>query len=109
MTGEVAPLGRGDDAAPPVDLRASYQDRERGAALLRIAAGAGGLTGEELGERLERALTARTYGELAALSRDLPAAPGFPAGGPAAEPKSLIRIDRRSGSAKRPLARAAPD
>jgi hypothetical protein len=98
MTGEVA-LGRGDDAALPDGLRASHQDRDRVAELLRTAAGDGRLTAEELDERLEKALTARTYGELAALSRDLPAAPGFPAGGPATEPKSLIRIDRRSGSA----------
>lgn len=101
MTGEVAPLGRGDDAAPPDELRASHQDRDRVAELLRTAAGDGRLTAEELDERLEKALTARTYGELAAVSRDLPAAPGFPAGRPAAEPKSLIRIDRRSGNAKR--------
>jgi hypothetical protein len=100
MTGEVAPLGRGDDAAPG-ELRASHQDRDRVAELLRIAAGDGRLTAEELDERLEKALTARTYGELAALSRDLPAVPGFSAGRPAAEPKSVIRIDRRSGSAKR--------
>jgi hypothetical protein len=101
MTGEVAPLGRGDDAAPPGDLRASHQDRDRVAELLRVAAGDGRLTAEELDERLEKALTARTYGELAALSRDLPAAPGFPASMPAAEPKDLIRIDRGSGWAKR--------
>ena len=101
MTGEVSPLGRGDDAASPDELRASHQDRDRVAELLRIAAGDGRLTAEELDERLEKALTARTYGELAALSRDLPAAPGLPAGMQAAEPKSLVRIDRRSGSAKR--------
>lgn len=101
MTGEVAPLGRGDDAAPPGELRASHQDRDRVAELLRMAAGDGRLTVEELDERLEKALTARTYGELAALSRDLPAAPGFSAGTLDAEPKSLIRIDRRSGNAKR--------
>jgi hypothetical protein len=101
MTGEVAPLGRGDDAASPGELRASHQDRDRVAELLRIAAGDGRLTAEELDERLGKALTARTYGELAALSKDLPAAPGLPAGMSAAEPKSLVRIDRRSGNAKR--------
>ncbi len=101
MTGEVSPLGRGDDAASPDELRVSHQDRDRAAELLRVAAGDGRLTAEELDERLEKALTARTYGELAALSRDLPAAPGFSAGMPAVEPKRLIRIDRRSGNAKR--------
>src|SRR2546429_4823547 len=101
MTGEVSPLGHGDEVASPGELRASHEDRDRVAELLRVAAGDGRLTAEELDERLEKALTARTYGELMGLSRDLPAAPGFPASGPAAEPKSLIRIDRRSGSAKR--------
>src|SRR5438034_8185927 len=81
MTGEVAPLGHGNDAAPSDELRASHEDRDRVAELLRTAAGDGRLTAEELDERLEKALTARTYGELMALSRDLPAAPGFPASG----------------------------
>jgi hypothetical protein len=44
------------------------------------------------------ALTARTYGELAALVSDLPAAPELPAGAPAAKPKDLVRIDCHSGS-----------
>src|SRR2546429_8744232 len=101
MTGEVAPLGHGNDAAPSDELRASHEDGDRVPELLRTAGGDGRLPAEELDERLEKALTARTYGELAALGRDLPAAPGFPAGRPAAEPKSLIRIERRSGSAKR--------
>ena len=101
MTGEVSPLGRGDDTASPDELRVSHQDRDRVAELLRMAAGDGRLTAEELDERLEKALTARTYGELAALSRDLPAAPGFPAGMQPVEPKEVIRIDRGSGWAKR--------
>ena len=101
MTGEVSPLGRGDDAASPDELRVSHQDRDRVAELLRVAAGDGRLTAEELDERLEKALTARTYGELAALSRDLPAAPGLSAGMHPVEPKEVIRIDRGSGWAKR--------
>jgi hypothetical protein len=39
---------------------------------LRVAAGDGRLTADELDHRLETALTARTYGELAALTADLP-------------------------------------
>jgi len=101
MTGEVSPLGHGDEVASPGELRASHEDRDRVAELLRVAAGDGRLTAEELDERLERALTARTYGELAALSRDLPAAPGLVAGAAGLEPKEMIRIDCRSGSAKR--------
>ena len=101
MTGEVSPLGHGDDGIPPAELRASHQDRDRVVELLRVAAGDGRLTAEELEERLEKALTARTYGELAALSRDLPAGPGLPVGAAAAKPKEMIRIDCRSGNAKR--------
>ena len=56
------------------DLRASHEDRDRVVELLRVSAGDGRLTAEELDERLERAITARTYGELAGLVADLPAA-----------------------------------
>jgi hypothetical protein len=51
--------------------------------------------------RVGAALTARTYGELAALVSDLPAVPDLPTGAPAAKPKDLVRIDCRSGSARR--------
>ena len=54
-------------------LRASYDDRDRVVELLRVSAGDGRLTAEELDERLELAMTARTYGELARLISDLPA------------------------------------
>ena len=101
MTGEVSPLGHGDEVGSPGELRASHQDRDRVAELLRVAAGDGRLTAEELDERLEKALTARTYGELAALSRDLPAAPGLAAGAAGLRPKDMIRIERPSGWAKR--------
>src|SRR5256885_4287218 len=101
MTGEVSPAGRGGDRIPAGELRASHEDRDRVAELLRMAAGDGRLTAEELDERLERALTARTYGELAALSKDLPAAPDFAGDLLAGEPKDLVRIDRRSGWARR--------
>lgn len=97
MTGEVAPLGEGGRAG----LRASHQDRDRVVELLRVAAGDGRLTADELDERLEVALTARTYGELASLTRDLPADSGVFAGVPAAAPKELVRIECRSGSTQR--------
>ena len=42
---------------------------------LRVADGDGRLTAEELDTRLERALSARTLGELAELTADLPSAP----------------------------------
>ena len=92
--------GHGDEVASSDHLRASHDDRDRVAELLRIAAGEGRLTAEELDERLEKALTARTYGELEALGRDLSAAPGRFAGPAAPKPKEVIRIYRTSGWAK---------
>lgn len=101
MTGEMSPLGRGDEVAAAGDLRASHEDRDRVVEVLRVAAGDGRLTAEELDERLEEALTARTYGELATVTRDLPAVPGFGAGALVPKPKDLVRIDCQSGTAKR--------
>ena len=97
MTGEVSP--QGTDGAG--DMRASHQDRERVAELLRVAAGDGRLTADELDERLEKALTARTYGELAVLARDLPGVPGFTAPGSGPVPKKPVRIECQTSSAKR--------
>lgn len=54
------------------DLRASDADRERTADELRRHAGDGRLDPQELDERLTRAYSARTSGELAELTRDLP-------------------------------------
>jgi uncharacterized protein DUF1707 len=101
MMGEMSPLGSGDEVVPPGELRASHEDRDRVVELLRVAAGDGRLTAEELDQRLEKALTARTHGELTVLMSDLPAAGGLVAGVPAEKPKDLVRIDCRSGSAKR--------
>jgi hypothetical protein len=100
MAGEGPMPGHGDEVASSEHLRASHEDRDRVAELLRIAAGEGRLTAEELDERLEKALTARTYGELEALGRDLSAAPGRFAGPAAPKPKEVIRIYRTSGWAK---------
>jgi hypothetical protein len=68
----------------PRDLRASDADRERVIALLTEAASDGRLTLGEHSERAERACSARTLGELAALTADLAA--------PSAQP---IRLDGR--------------
>jgi hypothetical protein len=81
MTGELRPADHSENPVSRGELRVSYEDRDRVAEELRVAAGDGRLTAEELDERLEVALTARTYGELAALTTDLPVAPGFPMGG----------------------------
>ncbi|RJK98328.1 DUF1707 and DUF2154 domain-containing protein [Vallicoccus soli] len=64
-------------------MRCGHQDRDAVAEVLRRAAGDGFLDLEELDERLERAHSARTYGELDALLADLP---GAAAPGPAALP-----------------------
>ncbi|GGV73828.1 MULTISPECIES: DUF1707 SHOCT-like domain-containing protein [Streptomyces] len=65
------------DEAP--DLRASDADRERVAEVLRDALAEGRLDMQEFDERLEAAYKARTYGELAPLTRDLPAGAATPA------------------------------
>ncbi|MGW0705011.1 DUF1707 SHOCT-like domain-containing protein [Streptomyces sp. NPDC002643] len=56
------------------DLRASDADRERVAEQLRDAVAEGRLDMEEFQERLEATYKARTYGELAPITRDLPGA-----------------------------------
>jgi uncharacterized protein DUF1707 len=83
------------------ELRASYEDRDRVVELLRVSAGDGRLTAEELDERLEQAMTARTYGELARLVADLPAQGTVTAPAAAARAKDVVRIDTRSGHIKR--------
>jgi hypothetical protein len=82
------------------ELRASHEDRDRVVELLRVSAGDGRLTAEELDERLELAMTARTYGELAKLVADLPAARSV-ASVPAPRVKDVVRIDCGSGHARR--------
>ena len=101
MTDEAPPPQRGAELASQAGLRASHGDRDRVVELLRVAAGDGRLTAEELDGRLEAALTARTYGELAALTTDLPAIPDSAPGAPVPEPKDLARIDCRGSSVKR--------
>ncbi|MPZ95642.1 MAG: DUF1707 domain-containing protein [Propionibacteriales bacterium] len=63
-----------ENADPQLDLRVSHADRDRVAEQLRDAAGDGRLDLEELEERLERALTAKTYRDLEPLTADLPSA-----------------------------------
>jgi hypothetical protein len=62
----------------PRDLRASDVDRDRVLALLAEAVTDGRLTAEEHSERVQRACTARTLGELAELTSDLAAASAQP-------------------------------
>jgi hypothetical protein len=84
-------------------LRASHQDRDRVIEALRVAAGDGRLSLDELDERIELAMAARTYAELVPLTADLPAAGSPLSTSPAvpARPKELARIDCGSGHVKR--------
>ncbi|MFH8976730.1 DUF1707 domain-containing protein [Streptomyces sp. NPDC017890] len=79
-------------------LRASHADRDRVVDVLSRAAGDGRLSAEELDERVGAALTARTLGELAALTADLPVMPGE---GPVAEAKDVVRIEQEGASTRR--------
>jgi hypothetical protein len=56
-------------------LRASHEDRDGVVDVLRVAAGDGRLSAGELDARLESADSARTLGELAELTADLPSGP----------------------------------
>jgi len=91
MTGDPGPGGQ-------PELRASHDDRERAAEIIRIAAGDGRLTADELDERLEKALTARTTGELAVLTADPPTARAQLG---LAQPKDMVTIECMGGNARR--------
>jgi hypothetical protein len=95
MAAEIPPSNRHRDDS----LRASHADRDNVVEHLRVAAGDGRLTPEELDERLGTALTARTYGELAALTADLPPSP--PAASAPPPPAELLHFDQWGGNASR--------
>ncbi|MQY03363.1 DUF1707 SHOCT-like domain-containing protein [Actinomadura macrotermitis] len=80
--------------APPADMRASDRDRDELLVLLHDAYAEGRLTDGELDERIDRTLEARTHGELAAISADLPAA-ARPAG-PAGPPPGRLQVAYKS-------------
>jgi hypothetical protein len=100
MTGDDLPAAARPGAGAKPELRASHEDRDRVVEILRVAAGDGRLTAAELDERLDAALTARTSGELAALTADLPEVAGQ-AGGIAAQTKDVVRLDYQGGNAMR--------
>jgi Domain of unknown function (DUF1707) len=97
MTGEVSPTSQPGSAT----LRASHADRDATVEMLRVAAGEGRLTPEELDERLEAALTAKTLRELAVLTTDLPARTGQPASPVPVQPKDLMRFNSKGGNVTR--------
>jgi hypothetical protein len=71
-------------------MRVSDSDREQAAEVLREAAGQGRISFDELDERLEAAYAAKTYADLATVTRDLPQ-PARPLS-PAARATQVSRI-----------------
>jgi class 3 adenylate cyclase len=90
-----------DQPGRPAGLLASHADRDRVVEVLRVAAGDGRLTADELDQRLEVALTARTLADLEPLLADLTTAA-------AADAPDLARITCGSGSAKRDASWVVP-
>jgi DUF1707 SHOCT-like domain len=87
-------------------LRAAHADRERVIEALKAAFAQGRLDTDELDDRVGRAFASRTYGELAALTADIPASqtvPGSAVAGPAvavspgSPARTLATAARRAG------------
>lgn len=95
MTEDRSSDGHSVGEVPAGGIRASHADRDEVVEILRDAAADGRLTAEELDERLTAALNARTFGELARLTRDLPVAPL-----PVPTPASRAEVGRRGGGGK---------
>jgi hypothetical protein len=73
-------------------MRVSDSDREQAAEVLREAAGQGRISLDELDERLEAAYAAKTYADLATVTRDLPQA------GQAPSPARAAQVSRIGGT-----------
>jgi Domain of unknown function (DUF1707) len=95
MTDESFPVAR-DEAGTTSESRASHEERERVVEVLGVAAGDGRLTMDELEKRVGAALTARTTGELAQLTADLPEASGV-----ATRAKEVVQLDVEGGTGAR--------
>jgi class 3 adenylate cyclase len=85
----------------PAGLLASHADRDRVVEVLRTAAGDGRLTADDLDQRLEAALTARTLADLEPLLAGLTTAA-------VAQVPDLARIECGSGSARRDMSWVVP-
>ena len=100
MPADIQPQGEPPDPGPSPDLRASDADRDRVIDILRAATADGRLTADEFNERMEAALSSRTFRELAPLTADLAAPPASPA--PESAPaEDVMRIDQYGGSVQR--------
>jgi hypothetical protein len=87
-------------------MRVSDADRDRAAEVLREAAAQGRLSMDELDERLELAYAAKTYADLAPITRDLPEpGPGLsttvPAGRIGGTPRNKFSVAIMSGARRR--------
>lgn len=83
MAGGLVMTGLEDPAAAGSDrLRVGHADREQVIRALKDAFVQGRLTGDEFGERAGGALAARTRGELAAFTADIPADLAYQSAGP---------------------------
>lgn len=100
MSGEISPAGEPSGPRTSPELRASHADRDHVVDVLRVAAGDGRLTAAELDERLEVALSARTVGELTALTADLPPLAAM-TGATTAEVKDVVRIEQVHSTVER--------
>lgn len=78
--------GYGVPAFGPPGTLASAADRERAIDLLKTAFGEGRLTKDEFDQRNARAMSARTYGDLASVVADLPGGAAYPARYPPYQP-----------------------
>ena len=65
----------GPPSAQILRMRAANADRDRAVDVLKAAFAEGRLTKDEYDERVEKACASRTYGELAAITDDLPVGP----------------------------------
>jgi hypothetical protein len=111
--------GPQDPAAGRDRLRAGHADREQAIETLKTAFVDGRLTKNELAARTGRALAARTYANLAALTADIPAGAVEPAEPVAAVPAPAVPTPAEPAAAppvparppappiRRPLAKAA--
>lgn len=90
-------MSEAPDAGPPI--LASDAEREQSIVLLREAVGEGRLTLEEFSERVDLVHAARTDGELAGVTRDLPSrpTPAVVPGAPADQHRAICSHLTRSG------------
>jgi len=97
---DIPPTGEPPEPVPAPDLRASDADRDRVIDVLRAATADGRLTADEFNERMEAALSSRTFRELVPLTADLATTPAnrVPE---SAQAEDVIRIDQRGGSVQR--------